>query len=289
MAVNSSPLSVHLGMAVHRLHKAGVDSPRLSAELLLANVLNTDRLWVLTHPDTPLDSSQASIFSRLVGRRASGEPLAYLLESKEFFGLTFSVTPDVLIPRPETEVLLETAGTLWPGDENLSFVDVGTGSGALGIGMAHMFPNSRGVLTDLSRGALRVAQRNVAAHHLDSRLGVLCSDLLSAFGPESMQAVVSNPPYVSSVAFWEMSFEIRHFEPVQALWSGVHGTEVHVRLLRQARHTLQSGGWICLEIAHDQADVLQQYLRRYWPRDWTEVSIVQDWAGRDRVLKARRV
>lgn len=289
MPVNSSPLSAHLGMAERRLHKAGVDSPRLSAELLLAKILDTDRLWVLTHSDTPLDSSQASAFSRLVDRRATGVPMAYLLESKEFFGLEFSVTSDVLIPRPETEVLLEAAGALWPRDEYLSFVDVGTGSGVIGIGIAHMFPNSRGVLTDLSHRALHVAQRNVAAHHLDTRLGVICSDLLSAFGPGSMQAVLSNPPYVSSVAYWEMSFEIRHFEPVQALWSGMHGIEVHVKLLRQARCTLQSGGWICLEIAPDQSDALQQCLTEKWPRDWTEVSIVQDWAGRDRVLTARRV
>ncbi|MFP4429174.1 MAG: peptide chain release factor N(5)-glutamine methyltransferase [Desulfovermiculus sp.] len=289
MSVNSFPLSAHIGRAVRRLRKAGVDSPRLSAELLLAKVLNTDRLWVITHPDIPLDSGQVTAFLRLVGRRATGEPMAYLLESKEFFGLEFFVTPGVLIPRPETEVLLETAGTLWPGDQNLSFVDVGTGSGAIGVGMAHIFPNSRGVLTDLSLRALRVAQKNIAAHHLDTRLGVICSDLLTAFGPRSIEAVLSNPPYLSSVAYWETSFEIRHFEPVQALWSGVHGTEVHVRLLRQARHTLRSGGWICLEIAPDQSDVLLQCLTENWPRDWTEVSIVQDWAGRDRVLKARRV
>ncbi len=289
MPVNFCPLSAHLGMAERRLRKAGVDSPRLSAELLLAKILDKDRLWVITHLDTHLNSSQASAFSRWVGCRATGVPIAYLLESKEFFGLEFAVTSDVLIPRPETEVLLEAASTLWPSDENLSFVDVGTGSGAIGVGMAHTFPNSRGVLTDLSLRALHVAQRNVAAHHLDSRLSFICSDLLSAFGPRSMQAVLSNPPYVSSVAYWKMSFEIRHFEPVQALWSGVHGTEVHVKLLRQAKRTLQSGGWICLEIAPDQADALQECLAENWPRDWTEVSIVQDWAGRDRVLRARRV
>jgi release factor glutamine methyltransferase len=289
MPFHSLPISAHLGSAERRLRKAGVDSPRLSAELLLAKVLNKSRLWVITHHDTPLDTSQASAFSKLTDRRATGVPMAYLLGSKEFFGLELSVTSDVLIPRPETEVLLETASTLWPRDENLMFVDVGTGSGAIGIGMAQLFPNSRGVLTDLSLRALHVAHRNLVAHHLASRFSLTCSDLLSAIAPQSMQAVLSNPPYVSSVAYWNMSFEIRHFEPVQALWSGVHGTETHVRLLRQARRTLQSGGWLCLEIAPDQSDVLLECLAENWPRDWTEVSIIQDWAGLDRVLRARRV
>lgn len=289
MTFHALSVSAHLNLAESRLRNAGVDSPRLSAELLLAKTLDADRLWVITHMDVILDSRQAAVFSRLVGRRAKGEPIAYLLARKEFFGLEFSVSPAVLTPRPESEVLLETARTLWSEQEKLFFVDVGTGSGALGVGMAHLFPKSRGVLTDVSLSALHVAKSNIAAHGLDLRLSLACSDLLSACRPGSMQAVVSNPPYISTVAYWTMSPEIRHFEPAQALWAGMHGTEIHCALLRQAREVLCSGGWICLEIAHDQADVLQKWLEKNAPLDWIGVEVVKDWAGRDRVLRAQRV
>ncbi|MFO7803578.1 MAG: peptide chain release factor N(5)-glutamine methyltransferase [Desulfovermiculus sp.] len=271
------------------LHHAGVDSPRLSAELLLSSVLQTDRLWVLTHLDAALSPGQVDAYADLVGRRARGQPLAYLLGRKEFFGIDLHVTPAVLIPRPDTEVLIEICQNLWADSAELRFVDAGTGSGAIGIAMALQFPKSHGLLTDMSMAALGVAQKNINHYALDRRLDCICCDLLSICRKESLQAVLSNPPYISTTAYWALSPEIRNFEPPQALWSGMYGMEMHVRLIEQAQWALQKGGWLCMEIGDAQSEPLLYMLRSRYSGNWSEMHIVPDWSARDRALLAKRV
>lgn len=272
-----------------RLHHAGIDSPRLSAELLLAFLLQTDRLWVLTHMDVVLCPSQVDAYIELVGRRARGEPLAYLLGRKEFFGIDLHVSPAVLIPRPDTEVLIETCQSLWSKSAELQFVDAGTGSGAIGIAMALQFPKSHGLLTDMSMHALGVAQKNINRYALDSRVSCICCDLLSVCRKESLQVILSNPPYISTTAYWALSSEIRHFEPLRALWSGMSGMEMHVRLIEQAQWALQKGGWLCMEIGNTQSTPLLHMLQSRYPENWSEMRIVPDWSGNERVLLAKRV
>ena len=285
----STNLRDSLQLAENRLSRAGVDNPRLSADLLVARILGVDRLWVLTHPDAELDPEQARAYSEMVGLRAAGRPVAYFLGKREFYGRDFQVTPDVLIPRPETEVLVERAGSLWPSGADLAFADAGTGCGAIGVCFGALFPNSRGVLTDRSMAALRVAQMNVAAHGLSSRLMCICADLVSACPPGSLDAVLSNPPYISGPDYWQLSQEIRHFEPALALCGGIRGTEIQMRLIQQARTALRAGGWLCMEVGYDQAPALKNRMQTLWSGQWSEVGVVQDLAGRDRVLMARKV
>ncbi len=272
-----------------RLRQAGIDSPRLSAELLLASALQTDRLWVLTHLDAGLSQGQVKAYLDLVGRRASGQPLAYILGRKEFFGIELHVSPAVLIPRPDTEVLIETCHSLWSDCSELHFVDAGTGSGAIGIAMAMQFPKSHGLLTDMSMAALRVAKKNITYYALDKRLGCICGDLLSMCKKESLQAVLSNPPYISTASYWALSSEIRHFEPPCALWSGMYGIEMHIRLIEQAQWALQKGGWLCMEIGDAQSEPLLHILQSRHPGNWSEIHVVPDWSAQDRVLLAKRV
>lgn len=279
--------SLHL--AENRLRRAGVDSPRLSSELLMAMIWDVDRLWVLTHQDKDLTPEQTQAYFQAVEMRAAGCPVAYLTGTREFYGRDFHVTSDVLIPRPETELLLETAQSLWSLAADVAFADAGTGCGAIGVCFASLFPQSHGVLTDRSLPALRIAQKNVAAHELSFRLICTCSDLVSACRQQSLDAVLSNPPYIGSTEYWMLSKEVRHFEPRQALWGGLNGIDVHLRLIEQALQVLRPGGWLCMEIGHDQYPVLRDQMQAQYANDWAEVDIVQDLAGRDRVLKAKRV
>jgi release factor glutamine methyltransferase len=285
----STTISAILRQAASRLSLAGIDCPRLSAELILARVLDADRLQVLIRGDAALTPDQVRAYWDLVDSRAKGRPLAYLTGQKEFWGLALTVTPDVLIPRPETELLLETASSLWTGQSPLRFADVGTGSGAIGLAMAHIFPQSRGLLTDTDQAALRVAGQNVAAHAKNAQLQCVCCDLLSPCSKGTLDAVLSNPPYVSTVAFWAMDHQVRHFEPTQALWAGLQGVEVHIRLIRQAEQVLRSGGWLCMEIAWDQADALLSHVQGSAAGIWTDKRVIRDWAGLDRVFVMRRV
>jgi release factor glutamine methyltransferase len=155
--------------------------------------------------------------------------------------------------------------------------------------MAHIFPQSRGLLTDTDQAALRVAGQNVAAHAKNAQLQCVCCDLLSPCSKGTLDAVLSNPPYISTVAFWAMDREVRHYEPMQALWAGLQGVEVHIRLLRQAEQALRSGGWLCMEIGWDQADALRRHVRQNAEGTWTDERVVRDWAGLDRVVALRRV
>ena len=278
-----------LRLAESRLCRAEVDSPRLSAELLMAMILGVDRLWVLTHLDSCLDSDQLHAYFEAVGLRATGCPVAYLTGRREFFGRDFRVTPQVLIPRPETEALLEWAQSLWPPSADLRFADAGTGCGAIGVCVASLFPHSRGVLTDRSDSALRIARENAANHDVSSRLRCVCSDLVSACRLESLDAVLSNPPYISSVDYWRLSHEIRLFEPGPALWGGMRGIEVQVRLIKQAQGVLRAGGWLGMEIGNEQFSALQEVMQTQLAHIWTDVGVVQDLAGRDRVLTAKKV
>jgi release factor glutamine methyltransferase len=233
---------------------------------------------------------EVALFSSLVNARAQGKPIAYLLGKKEFWGLVLSVTPDVLIPRPETELLLETLKTLLDVEGEIFFADVGTGSGAVGLAMAHEFPRSRGLLTDVSQAALKVARHNVHDHGKQAQLQSICCDLLSICPQKCLDVVLSNPPYISSAAYWCMDREVRHFEPLQALWSGFDGVEVHYRLIREASRVLRPDGWLCMEIGFDQAAVLTEYLAgRKGEHVWSKPMVVQDLAGLDRVLAVQKV
>lgn len=274
--------------AEQELAAAQADSPRLSAELLAAHAFGLSRLGlIMRHNDRP-GEDQLAEFRRLVARRAGGEPAAYILGEKEFFGLALRVTPDVLIPRPETECIVEEAQRLFPKDAPLCFADFGTGSGALAVALATEFPRSRGLAVDLSGHALEVARHNARIHNVTERLDFACADFTRlSLAPASLDLVVANPPYVTEAEYAGLSPEVRDFEPASALVSPEEGLW-HLRgLLPVAAQALRPGGVLLCELGSGQGAAALD-LTRDPALDFSEPAILKDYAGLDRILKAVR-
>ncbi|MBI9079148.1 MAG: peptide chain release factor N(5)-glutamine methyltransferase [Pseudodesulfovibrio sp.] len=266
----------------------GVDSPRLSAELLLAEVVGCSRLSLVVDYSRQLSSAECEQFRQLVSRRATGEPLAYIIGMKEFYGLDFQVTPDVLIPRPETEHIVEEIERLYDKDKPFHYADLGTGSGILAVTVAVLFPKATGVAADISRGALHVASSNAVRHDVANRLDFLLGDFTTRlFDEEVFDLILSNPPYVTEAEYDAASHEVTGFEPVGALVSGVDGLD-HVRaMLGHVLHALKPGGYFLMEIGCDQGREVEKILTDQFP-GFEPVVVKRDIAGLDRVLFARK-
>jgi len=276
--------------AQRTLVAAQVDSPRLDADLLLAYALGWQRARLYACSDMALQSAEWLRYEDLVSRRARREPLAYLLGQWEFYGIPFFVDRRVLIPRPETEILVEQAirhGTqMLESVSHLTVADVGTGCGAIAIALAVSLPTTRVYATDLSKPALEVAARNCRRHGVAGRVHLLHGDLLSPL-PERVDLVVANLPYVASGEAAALSPEVRCFEPRRAWDGGDGGTEIFERLLAQAGRYVKIGGSILLEIGCAQAHPVLSIVRRCLPGAVVEVR--RDHAGRDRVVRVAQV
>jgi release factor glutamine methyltransferase len=252
---------------------------RRDAELLLMHAVDRDRAWLLTHPGTELSPDQLGVFERWIERRARREPVQYILGEQEFFGLRFRVTPDVLIPRPETEHLVEALIERSGRGRPLRIVDVGTGSGAIAVSVAHALPQASVTALDLSPAALAVARDNAAT--LGATVRFLESDLLEAVRGECFDAVVSNPPYIADSEVLET--QVQDYEPHRALFAGPTGLEIYRRLIPQALEVLLPGGWLMMEIGHGQRDALFDLLTA-----WSNLEFIHDLQGIPRVAIARR-
>ena len=254
---------------------------RRDAELLLLYILGRHRAWLLAHSEAELTQEQARQFEDWIQRRALHEPVQYILGKQEFFGLAMRVTPAVLIPRPETEHLVEALLQRVPKDAPLRICDVGTGSGAIAVALAHALPGAQITALDCSAAALDVARQNAVRHSVADRLRIAESDLLGAVRRERFDAVVSNPPYVALSEVVEP--QVREYEPSEALYAGPTGLEVYWRLVPEADEVLVPGGWLLLEIGHGQREALSELLA-----EWDGVEFVDDLAGIPRVAIARR-
>jgi release factor glutamine methyltransferase len=295
-----------LKQGLARLGGAETPCHPLAAEVLLMHTLQHDRAWLYSHPDDILDSAAAEKYFDLIARRAAGEPTQYLTGKQEFWGLEFEVSPAVLIPRPETEHLLEVAlarlgerGLKIHLDsgvprETLQVADVGTGSGCLAIALAYELPHAQIIATDISAAALEVARRNairntISPHHIAERIRFIETDLLP---PENkspfFDLIVSNPPYIADSEAASLQREVRDHEPHQALFAGPTGLEVYERLVAEARKQLRHRGILVLELGHNSADEVRA-LFDAGPSHWTNVSMTMDLAGIPRVLAAERV
>ena len=272
------------------LYRTGVallgDGPQalLEAKVLLLRAARLSEERWLAAPDRPCAPQAEAFFRRLVGRRLDGVPLAYLTGTKEFWSIPFEVSPSVLVPRPETEALVEKVLEL-SSREDEAIVDVGTGCGCIAISLAKELPRARIEAVDVSERALRVARRN-AARHKAKQVRFLRSDLLSAFRGTGVRFdfIVSNPPYISRRAWDCLPADVRDFEPRRALLAGESGLELIERLVRRAATFLKPGGYLIFEIGEDQRDaVLGLFGRR-----WTEIETAWDLAGKPRVITARR-
>lgn len=286
------------GMA--QLRAAKIPSYTLAAELLLMHTLGRDRTWLYTHPEAELDTSLAREYFALIARRAAGEPTQYLTGKQEFWGLEFDVNPGVLIPRPETEhvieVALERLGArgikinMHTGEPSppLRIADVGTGSACLAVALAHELPHAKIFATDISAAALDVARRNAARHGVSSRVHFFEGDLLKPISDStgSFDLIVSNPPYVAQDSAAALAREVREHEPHTALFGGPSGIEMYERLIQQAGELLRSGGVLVLELGYDSAQYVRAILVAQ--RQWVNVSVTNDLAGIPRVLSAER-
>jgi release factor glutamine methyltransferase len=248
-----------------QLRETGVPEARRDAGSLLAHVLGRDRSFLIAHADRAVSEEEFRAFRFLIERRASGEPLQYITGHQEFFKLDFEVTPAVLIPRPETELIVETALVLLHDDAKPLLADIGTGSGCIAISLLHEMSAARAVATDVSLAALAVAQRNAERHHVADRLEVLESDCFSAMdASRSFSLIASNPPYVADGELKDLQTEV-HYEPRAALAGGPDGLSVIQRLLLQARPFLRPGGHFVFEIGFGQSQAVEQLIdRRVW-------------------------
>jgi release factor glutamine methyltransferase len=296
-----------LKQALAELRDAQVPSYTLAAELLLLHALGRDRTWIYAHPEEEISAADAERYYALIRRRAGGEPTQHLTGKQEFWGLEFEVTPDVLIPRPETEHLIEVAldrlavrelraGRPQKTDgSGLSIADIGTGSGCLAIALAKELPGAAIYATDISSAALNVARRNAVRHGVSDQIhffesnlieGVSGSPLATCHSPLLFDLLVSNPPYIGRREAAALMREVREHEPEIALYGGEEGYELYADLIAQAAMHLKPGGILVLELGHNSLPAVQPLLDS---SRWTNVGITNDLAGIPRVLAAERL
>jgi len=275
-----------LQRAAHDLNLSGSPSARLDAELLLMHGLKIDRLQLCTHPERELAEEDAAAFVERIERRNLGEPVAYIIGEKEFWSLRFEVGREILIPRPETECLIEEILRRYrpPGD-GLRILDIGTGSGAIGVVLARELHAARVVAADISAGALAVARRNALAHGVADRVDFFQGDLLAAVSG-NFDIICSNPPYIPDVQYGLLPAGIRDFEPRGALIAGPDGMDFHRRIIREGVHRLKAGGRIFLEIGEGQRDRVEALFRE--EGGYRDIDCRKDYGGIDRVASARK-
>jgi release factor glutamine methyltransferase len=260
------------------LQDEAVSTPRLTAEVLLTHALHRERSYLYAHPEEELSEVAWIHYGRYLHERLKGKPTQYITGHQEFYARDFRVTSDVLIPRPETEHLVEAAiGKIQPRDLVL---DVGTGSGAIAITLALETPG-RVFATDLSTAALRIAQAN--AQQLSANVGFLACDLLDAIRDGSINVLVSNPPYVPRTDEPGLQREVRDYEPHVALFGGPTGLEIYEKLIADAARVLRPHGWLLLELGYNSLDSVRAMLEH----GWTDIDVIPDLAGFPRVIAAR--
>lgn len=273
------------------LSKAGVPNARLDAEVLLRDALGRDRAWLLAHIQDNFDDERRGVFERAVERRALREPLQYITGRQEFWGLDFLVSHDVLIPRPETELIVETALVAVP-DRNkaVTIVDLCTGSGCIAVSLARELKSARIFATDTSAKALDVARENTRRHGVAGRIGFLEGDLFAPLEELDIAAqvdmIVSNPPYVPQGFGSVLPPEVRDYEPAMALFAGTEGTEIHKRIIGQAPSFLKRGGLLIMEMGIGQAGALERMVRDSGVYD--SLRVLKDLAGIERVIAVQK-
>jgi len=309
-----------LKQGIRLLREAHVPSDTLAAELLLIHVTRRDRTWLYAHPEELLAPETTELYFSLLRRRSAGEPTQHLTGKQEFWGLEFEVTPDVLIPRPETEHLIEVAldrlavRELRSGrdpkltGEGLTLADIGTGSGCIAAALAKELPKAKIYATDISPAALVVAQRNATRLGFTNRISILESNLFSAFsdvgaryivpvlgnhssprhsspGPLLFDLIISNPPYIGRKETNTLPIEVRNHEPASALYGGEEGYELYSPLILQSPQHLKPGGLLVLELGHNSLSAVRPLLDT---SEWAKVHVTNDLAGIPRVLSAER-
>ena len=288
--------------AIAHLERADTPSAPLAAELLLMHALGRDRAWIYAHPEQELDAQTRERYFSMIARRAAGVPTQYLTGHQEFWGLEFEVSSDVLIPRPETEHVIEVsleylgvANSDSPRRQaEFRIADVGTGSGCIAVALAHELPHARVIATDISAAALVVARRNAARHDALSRIEFIECNMMEGVSHQSPAAsrpsllfdlIASNPPYIGRREAATLPREVREHEPESALFGGETGTEIYAPLIAQAAALLKPGGILVLEIGYN---CVVEVTRLLGAPQWEGVTLTKDLAGISRVVSAKR-
>lgn len=304
-------LKAALTAAVERLTAAEIGSPRLNAETLLMFVLGVNRAYLYAHPERELNPEEQARYDEVIAQRTTGMPAQYITGHQEFWGLDFLVTPAVLIPRPETEHVVETVLELVREDVDhsaagLRIVDVGTGSGCIALALANELPSAEFYATDISPEALEIAKANAARLQFEGRVQFLHCDVLEPVDATSLSSrvnersgrtavltppfsdldfVISNPPYVAYSEADKVQKSVREFEPLHAVFAGINGLDVISRLIEQAQIAVKPAGWLVVEIGYSMREEVLKLLN---PTLWDDVRVVPDLQGIPRVVAARR-
>ena len=278
-----------LNWSIGFLNQAGIDSPRMEAEVLFAGALKLTREDIYSRPERILTESEKNILRNFVGRRALREPVAHIIGRKEFWSLDFKITPNVLIPRPETETLVETLLSLNsknPTNLPLNFLEIGTGSGAVAVVMAHEILNCRVTATDYSLEVLAVARLNAEKHGVSDKIDFVQSDMFSELPIALYDYIVSNPPYIQTSHLNGLMPDVINFEPENALDGGGDGLDFYRKIIPESLNYLKKGGVIALEIGETQAQPITNFF--FSEGKYEEINIIQDYSGYDRVVSARK-
>jgi len=280
-----------LNWVTEHFTEKGIDSPRLSAELLLSHVVGLKRIELYTQFDKPVARQQLNRLRDLVKRASQHEPVAYLVGKTEFYCLELNVTPDCMIPRPETEFLVERAIEFLRTRTGKQFVcDLCTGSGCIAVAIARNYPDCRIIATDISDAALSVAAKNIEKHRLKERIRLLCGDLFDPLAPQldadKFDLIVCNPPYVSAAEFEKLGRNIKDYEPKSALFAGADGLDIYRRIIEKVDTFLKPDTALMLEVGYNQGQAVKQLLEQ--AGCFSEIIIEKDTGNNDRIAIAKK-
>ena len=274
-----------LKSAENRLEVANIDSPRLDAEILLAHVLNCRRLDLYVDSEKKLPLETVLRFNKLINRRLEKIPVAYLTGTREFMGLSFAVNENVLIPRPDTEILTEFVGKyLRTLGKTVNFADIGTGSGAIAVSILKFVKNSRAAMVDISAEALAVARFNAAKFNVDDRAEFFCGDMFAPLTGKIFNAIVSNPPYIPTCELETLQAEVKS-EPQLALDGGTDGLSFYRLIISDAQKFLIDGGLLAVEIGINQASAVRKLFEA---ASFVDIEVLKDLAGIERIVSGRK-
>lgn len=273
-----------LNLSVEHLQKKGVDEPRLSSELIITHVLNIKRLDIYLQFERVLSDEEISKIRTLLKRRSELEPIQYILGETEFYGLKFSVDKSVLIPRSDTEILVQTA-VEYIGDKPLNVFEIGTGSGCIAVSLAKKCKNINITACDISDQALRIAASNAKLNGVADRIKFINLDILKKVPDEKFDVILSNPPYISKIVIESLDKQVKDFEPLEALTDGGDGLSFYRRIKEIIPEILKQGGSVFLEIGYDQAETIKSI----YEKSLKDIKILRDYSGNNRVFSGKLV
>lgn len=279
-------ISSLLNWTVNYFKSKNIQSARLDAEVLLSHVLRQERIYLYVHFDEPMEQNELSKFREYVKKRAQHVPIAYIIGEREFMGLPFKVTKDTLIPRPDTEILVENVLNNVDKDKEIEIVDIGTGSGAIILSLLVNLPKAQGKTVDISSKAIEVAKENAVNLQVNDRCEFFVGDLFAPLNGNKFDLIVSNPPYIPQKDIATLEDDVKEYEPVSALTDGGDGLSYYRRLLSEGKAYIKENGFIALEIGIYQSEDVKQIAM---DNGWKNIKIIKDYAGIDRVVLAWNV